>query len=228
MQIERCQTATEAGARAAALILARLRAAVAERGSATIAFSGGHTPMPMFDALRAAPMSWRRVHVFQTDERIVAIDDDRSNLKAILATFGDTDLPSENLHCMLDAEAASSQLVQDYERRLRAAAGSPPVLDVVHLGLGTDGHTASLVPGDAAVDAVGNVVLSREYAGLRRMSLTLPALNRARSRIFLVTGTDKRDSVRRLLAQDPHWVASRVRRDGTVVVVDDEAEGDAE
>jgi 6-phosphogluconolactonase len=228
MEIERCRTATEAGARSAALILARLRAAAAERGTATVAFSGGHTPAPMFDALKAAPMIWRQVQVFQTDERIVDVDDDRSNLKALLAAFAGTDLPPENLHRMFRPEVATSRLVDDYERSLCDAAGSPPVLDVVHLGLGADGHTASLVPGDTAIDAAGNVALSREYAGLRRMSLTLHALNRARWRIFLVTGADKHDSVRRLLAQDPRWIASRVRRDDTVVVLDHAAGAQAE
>ena len=115
----------------------------------------------------------------------------------------------------LDAAAA------DYARTLAGIGGTPPVLDLVHLGLGPDGHTASLIPGDPVLDvADADVALTGVYQGRRRMTLTLPVLNRARRVLWLVTGPDKSDMLARLLARDPTIPAGRVRGEAAIVIAD--------
>lgn len=219
MQIDICATTAEAGARAARLIADRLQIAVAERGVAALALSGGRTPAVMYAPLASARIAWAKIHLFQVDERLVSEDDERSNMKAIRAAFEGV-VAAGQIHAMPVTSASPARAAARYARELAAVAGTPAVLDVVHLGLGADGHTASLFAKDAAVDANGEVTLTGRHDGLRRMSLTLEALNRARSRIWLVTGRSKRDMVSRLLAGDQGLVASRIRREDSILVLD--------
>jgi 6-phosphogluconolactonase len=226
MRIEVLATAAEACQRAAQLIAESIRDAVRERGRGVAALSGGTTPGPMLLALAASELPWADVHVFQVDERIVADDDERRNLKSIEHAFTRSGLPPGNLHAMpvgaVPVEAGAAR----YCRDLETVAGEPPRIDVVHLGLGADGHTASLVPGDAALDAESDIAISGLYQGTRRMTLTLPVIDRARRRVWLATGAGKRDAVRRLLASDPQLIASRVSRDAALVVLDRAAAGE--
>lgn len=225
MRIEICPTADAAGARAARLIAEGLDAAIAERGRGIVALSGGRTPARMLVALASAPIAWPQIHVFQVDERTVDEDDDRRNMKALRAAFERADIPPGNLHRMPVDAASPERGAARYAQDLGAAAGTPPTLDVVHLGLGADGHTASLFPGDTAVEARGAVALSGPYEGVRRMTLTLHVLNRARLRVWLVTGAPKREAVGRLLRGDPEWIASRIRRQASILVMDRIAAG---
>ena len=147
------------------------------------------------------------------DERVAPAGDAVRNLTNIQASLlAHAPLPAANVHAMpveapdLDAAAA------DYARTLQRVAGVPAVLDLVHLGLGADGHTASLVPGDAALQVVdADVALSAPYMGHRRMTLTYPALNRARCVLWLATGAEKREMVARLRAGDAGIPAGRVQ-----------------
>jgi len=223
MQVEVCPTPMAAATRAATVIAEGLRAAITERGRGSVALSGGQTPLDMLGMLAAAPLDWSRLHIFQVDERLVGEDDERRNLRTLRSAFERADVRSCHLHGMpVDADAPELAIAA-YVRELRAAAGAPPMLDVVHLGLGADGHTASLVPGDRAVDAAGDVALSGRYMGVQRMTLTVSALNRARLRLWLVTGASKREVVRRLLGRDPELVASRIRPDASILVLDRDA-----
>ena len=202
---------------ATAVLAAGIEHAVEERGRAEIAVSGGSTPGRMLELLAGVELPWSDVHVFQVDERIAPHGDRARNANAIIAALGG--LPA-CLHLMpvtADDLAAAA---------LRYAAQLPESFDVVHLGLGTDGHTASLVPGDAVVDVRDRrVALTDPYQGHRRMTLTRPVLDAARLRVWLVTGEDKAPAVERLLAGDPGQVAARVRASASMVILDTAAAG---
>ena len=213
-------------ARAAAdFIAACARRAVSERGKCAIAFSGGRTPRAMLGALVAEDLPWEHLHIFQVDERAAPPGHGQRNLTLLQQTLlGKTPLTAGTLHAMPvdteDLEAAASRYGQD----LAATTGSPVVLDLVHLGLGDDGHTASLVPGDGVLTIVDrDVAVSGEYRGYPRMTLTLPILNRARQRLWLVTGSGKAAMLARLCAGDQSIPAGQVRGDDSVVFADQAA-----
>jgi 6-phosphogluconolactonase len=201
--------------------------AIAARGVAAIAVSGGTTPAAMLGELAASGADWRHVHVFQVDERLVPDDDERRNMRLVRAAFAQSGVPPANLHAVVAASAAPQAVADSYGRELRAIAGTPPVLDAVHLGLGADGHTASLFPGDRAVGAGGDVALSGDHGGMRRITLTLDTLNRARMRIWLVTGTRKREVVKRMLEPGSSLVANRLQAEHSVLVLDADASADS-
>lgn len=231
MRLIRTADAALAAAVAADEIASTCSSAVTERGVAVIAVSGGGTPWRMLDRLRSLDLPWQRTHVAQVDERVAPGGDPRRNLarlERLLVTDGP--LPRDNLLEMPVESGDLEVAAADYQQRLEALAGRPLVLDLVQLGLGIDGHTASLVPGDAVLEVANrDVALSGVYQGLPRMTLTLPALNRARQRLWLVTGSAKAARLQELLQGDLPSMspARRVRRVDTVVVADAEALADA-
>jgi 6-phosphogluconolactonase len=223
MRIEVLDDADAVARRAATLVAEHARAAVQERGRFTFAVSGGHTPWVMLRALAGEQVPWNEVHVLQVDERIAPADSDERNFKHLRdSLLSHVPLPPANLHAMpveaADLPAAAAQ----YAQTLESLAGSPPALDLIHLGLGPDGHTASLVPGDAVleVDDVWVALTAGLYQGRRRMTLTYPVLDHARAVLWLVTGAEKVDALRRLQRRDGTIPAGRVRQDGAVVVAD--------
>jgi len=207
---------------AAAFVAAESRTAIADRGSFVAALSGGTTPWLMLRALTLTEVRWDAVQFVQTDERVVpAGDPDRhlTHLHEIL--LAETGLRAEQLHAMpvesRDLEAAAEQ----YAQTIAALAGSPSVLDLAHLGLGADGHTASLVPGDPVLDVTeADVALTGIYQTRRRMTLTYPILNRARRVLWLVTGEEKAKTLQRLQVGDLSIPAGRIRRDRAVIFAD--------
>ena len=210
---------------AAAVIASEARAAVAARGRFVMAVSGGHTPWQMLRAMAAEDVPWRAVHVAQVDERVAPENDPDRNLAHLRESLlAHAPLSPEQIHAMPvespDLAAAAAQ----YAATLREIAGSPPVLDLAHLGLGPDGHTASLVPGDPVLDVTdADVAVSGEYQGRRRMTLTYPALNRARRILWLVTGAEKSAMLARLKAADQAIPAGRVRQGNATVLADRDA-----
>jgi 6-phosphogluconolactonase len=198
MQIEVLADPDAVAARAATLIAEEARTAVARRKRFVMAVSGGHTPWIMLRVLAGQEhVPWNNMHVFQVDERV--------------APQGDTDLG-----------AAAKR----YATKLGEIAGSPPTLDLVHLGLGPDGHTASLVPGDAVLgNTEMTVALTGEYQGRRRMTLTYPVLNDARHILWVVTGSDKARILPRLQAGDHGIPAGRVHQHNALILADRAAAG---
>jgi 6-phosphogluconolactonase len=213
----------DAVAREAAAFIAReARAAVAARGRFVAAFSGGRTPWQMLRALADEEVPWEGVHVVQVDERVAPAGDPDRNLTHLRQTLLEhAPLPPEQLYAMpvesTDLEAAA----RHYALTLREIAGSTPVLDLVHLGLGPDGHTASLMPGDPVLDVTNtDVTLTGVYQGKRRMTLTYSILNRCRRVLWLVTGSEKAHMLVRLRDGDLSIPAGRVRRDRALVLAD--------
>ena len=203
--------------RGAEHIAAFARAAVEDYGRFTFAVSGGHVPWEMFRHL-IGKMPWEKVTIYQVDERIVPEDDPQRNLKLLKRS-----LPpggASDVHSMV-------VWVHDLEGAAAAYARSlPERLDLIHLGLGPDGHTASLVPGDPVLDVTDRrVAITGEYDGHRRMTLTYPVLNAARHILWLVTGDDKVDALRRLRAGDRSIPAGRVASEHAILVADAAAVG---
>ena len=213
----------EAVARAGARALAgAAETAVARRGVFILAVSGGRTPWAMLANLGAFDLPWERIHVFQVDERVAPPGDPDRNLAGMaVSLLRSPGLPRENVHAMPvdapDLEAAAAR----YAGELASVCGAPAVLDVVHLGLGDDGHTASWPPGDPVATVTdADVAISGVYRGRRRMTLTPPAVNRARVRLWLVTGADKAPVLARVRAGDPALPASLVRSERSLALVD--------
>ena len=225
MKLEVLADAEAAARRAAELVAAEARAAAGARGRFALAVSGGHTPWRMLQLLAGEDLPWRAVHLFQVDERAAPAGHPDRNLTHIAESLRGALAPG-NLHAMpvegpdLDAAAAR------YARELEAVVGKPPTLDLVHLGLGPDGHTASLVPGDPVLD-VGDadVAPTGIYQGRRRVTLTFQTLDRSRQVLWLVTGSEKAGMLARLRAGDASIPAGRVRQDRALIVADRAAAG---
>ncbi len=222
MKIQTLSDADAVAKEAARLIAAEARAAVAARGRFIVAVSGGHTPWQMLRALAVEDVPWKGVHVVQVDERIAPAGDPDRNLTHLRESLLEhAPLPAEQIYAMpveaSDVEAAALS----YARILAQIAGAPPVLDLAHLGLGPDGHTASLVPNDPVLKVVDrDVALTGVYMKRRRMTLTYPMINRSRRILWLVTGAEKVAMLPRLLAADPTIPAGRVRQERALVLAD--------
>lgn len=211
-------TAEAAAAAAAAEIAGRARAAVAERGRFTLAVSGGRSPWRMLADLGALDMPWAGTTIYQVDERICPADDPLRNLIGLRNALP-VGCPAQLVAMPVEADDLAGAC-DTY------AAALPERLDLIHLGLGADGHMASLVPGDPVLEvADADVALTGVYQARRRMTLTYPAIARARGILWLVAGSDKRTALAQLLARDPAIPASRVGNVDQVLFCDADASG---
>ena len=214
--------------RGAGLIAAASREIVSVRGRFSVAVSGGTTPWQMLRALADEEVPWGGVHVLQVDERVAPDGDPDRNLTHLRESLLErAPLPPEQLHAMPVGDADLEAAAARYARTLEEVAGAPPVLDLVHLGLGPDGHTASLVPGDAVLEVrdVDVALTGQPYQGRRRMTVTYPLLDRARRLLWLVTGSSKVEMLERLCDGDASIPAGRVAQGNAVVLADRAAAG---
>jgi len=198
--------------RAAAVIADEARRAAAARGRFLLATSGGTTPWRMLELLVDEDVPWPVTHLFQVDERVAGPADPGRNLARLRASLVDrVPLVPDHVHAMPVEDADLAAAAAAYAATLSRIGGTPPVLDLVHLGLGEDGHTASLVPGDRALEASqAEVAVTGPFHGFRRMTLTYPVLARARCILWVVTGAEKAGALQRLRARDPSLAATRV------------------
>jgi 6-phosphogluconolactonase len=202
-------------ARAAGYVADHARAAVADHGRFTFAVSGGHTPWAMFAELRDQDMPWADVELFQVDERVAPDGDPDRNLTHLRESIGDAPALVRPMP-VTDPDLGAAAVAY--------ATVLPPRFDLVHLGLGPDGHTASLVPGDPVLDVIDALVaVTQPYQGHRRMTLTYPALARADQLLWLVTGADKREALAKLLAGDESIPAGRVLATRSLIMADQAA-----
>jgi 6-phosphogluconolactonase len=208
--------------RAAAFVAGEARSAARERGRFLVALSGGTTPLRMLELLAEEEVPWPLMHVFQVDERVVEASDPARNFTQLQASLLDrVPIPADQIHPMPVEEVDLRAAAARYAATLRAFAGTPPRLDLVHLGLGDDGHTASLVPGDTALDeVVAEVALTGSYRGFRRLTLTYPVLDGARRILWVVTGTSKTEALVHLCRSDRSIPAGRVSMEHAVLLVD--------
>lgn len=222
MNIEVLNDEAEVARRGAVVIAEAARVAVRARGRFVMAVSGGRTPWLMLRALADEEIPWHAVHVAQVDERVAPPGDPDRNLTHLRdSLLAHAPLRPEQIHAMpvesSDLEAAAKR----YALTLREMIGSPPILDVCHLGLGPDGHTASLVPGDPVLEVSdADVAITGAYQGRRRMTLTYPMLNRSRRVLWLVTGGEKAPALARLQNGDQSIPAGRVSQDHAIVLAD--------
>lgn len=216
-KLEVFATEEEVHQRGAELLAEAAKAAVADRGRAELALSGGTDPWPMFSQLEDLFGDWDKTAVYQVDERVGPPGSDERNLTHLIESLSigaqGSIKPMPVNDDDLDAAAA------------RYAESLPERLDIAHLGIGPDGHTASLVPGDPVLEVTDKrvAVTSGEYQGVRRMTLTYPEIESVRSLLWVVTGESKVDALQKLIAQDPSTPSGRMRPSGDSLILADRA-----
>ena len=227
LNVEVLDTADAVAAKAAQTIAALAREAIEVRGRFLFAVSGGHTPWVMLRALATTKIAWPAVRVFQVDERVAPEGHPDRNLTHLRESLLEhAPLRPEQILAMPVEAGDLERAAAEYAQTLQRECGSAALLDLVHLGLGPDGHTASLVPGDPVLN-VGDrdVAVTGPYQGRRRMTLTYPAINRARQVLWVVTGAEKVQMLDRLVHGDADIPAGRVSREKALVLADSAAAG---
>jgi 6-phosphogluconolactonase len=222
MRIFRCATPDDVATAGAGFIERCARQSIEKRNQFSLALSGGSTPRRMFGKLAECALPWDRVKIVQVDERVAGDGDPERNLAHIQQKLTDRiSLPPDNLYAMPVVGDNLAKGARQYQRTLVALVGESPVLDLVHLGLGEDGHTASLIPGDPVLDVSdSDVATTGTYAGRRRMTLTYPIINRARQILWLVVGAEKAEMLKRMILADRGIPAGRISQRQATVVAD--------
>lgn len=216
-QLQVLDDAEAVARRGAELIAEAARDAVTAHGEFSMAASGGHTPWAMYGQIEEQDVPWSKTAIFQVDERISPAGSDERNLTHLIAALSIGAQGSLRPMPVNDDDPESA--AQRYGESL------PEALELVHLGLGPDGHTASLVPGDSVLEVTDRrvAITGGEYQGVRRMTLTYPELNRAKRLLWIVTGDSKREPLAKLLGQDHSIPAGRVEPQGESLILADRA-----
>ena len=204
--------------RGAELIAEAAKAAISDRDHCALAVSGGHDPWPMFSQLEDFDLDWTEIEVFQVDERVAPAGSDERNLTHLVESLSIGAQGSIRPMPVTDEDLDAAA-----DRYAEQLPDGP--LDLAHLGIGPDGHTASLVPNDPVLEVADKrvAVTSGEYQGVRRMTLTYPEINRIRTLLWVVTGEEKVDALQKLIAQDPSTPSGRVRPEGDSLILADRA-----
>ena len=229
--IQRFGDTAHAAAACGAGILALLKQAIGERGSATLAISGGSSPRPMFEMFGREPFDWSKVHLFWVDERAVPPTDPQSNYKLAADTWlAPAKYPQSNIHRII-TELGPETAAEHYTAEIRGLFGAHtmPVFDVIHRGMGPDGHTASLFPGEALIADHGGIAAAVwvEKMHMWRVTLLPGVLEAARHTVMLVTGADKAAVLKAVLHADfdPVRYPAQIGRDNSDWYVDTAAAG---
>jgi 6-phosphogluconolactonase len=222
MQVEIVDNSEQLAQRTAEVLAAQIRDCIDRRGRCLMAVSGGTEPWRAFRCLAKLAVPWHALHVLQVDERAApAGHPDRNWTHLQESLLRRVPIAPDHCYPMPVEETPLQNAAARYAARLEIIAGSPAMLDLVHLGLGDDGHTASLLPGDPVLEVTdADVGVTEKYRGWRRMTLTFPAIDRARSILWLVAGQGKADALARLIAGDAAVPAGRIRRDHALLLAD--------
>jgi len=211
---------------AAKVIAAEARLAVSARRKFVLAVSGGRTPWQMLRVLAGESVPWAQVHIVQVDERIAPAGHADRNLTHLRESLAHAPLRAEQIHAMPVEKTNLEAAAANYAKTLAQLAGAPPVLDLIHLGLGADGHTASLVPNDPVLQVSDcDVALTKIYQQRRRLTLTYPLINRARKILWVVTGVEKVEMLARLQTGDVSIPAGKIISANALVLADFAAVG---
>jgi len=225
MKTELFQTADQVAAGAAAYLEHQIREALAHQSSYSLAISGGRTPWEMLKILSKADLPWQRVNLFQVDERVAPDGHADRNLTQLFQAIASTPMVTQlRIFPMPVLAEDLEEGCREYTEVLDEVTEGKG-LDLIHLGLGSDGHTASLVPGDGVMDVQDRLVACTQntYQGRIRMTLTYPLLNSAKQLLWIVTGSEKQEMVQRLLQQDPSIPAGSIRQENALLMVDQAA-----
>ena len=217
--------AEDAASSAAEFVTRRAVAAIERTGRFVWAVSGGSTPRHFLRALAGHDeIEWSAVHLFQVDERIATHGSEDRNDTMIRDALVRR-RPAVHYHALPVDQVDLPAALDQHHRLLTDVAGNPPRLHLAQLGLGADGHTASLVPGDPVLHAASDLAITEPYQGTRRVTMTAELLGRAEHRLFLVTGPEKSDALARLLAEDPNVPATLLGHRETTIIGDRAAYG---
>ncbi len=206
--------------RATQLVVQHIHQAIAARGMCSLALAGGSTPKPLYEALAKADLPWSQIQIFWGDERYVSIDHPDSNAGMAKAAWLDqVPLPVANIHCVPTDCATPAEAAEQYEATLRQHLGPEdwPAIDITLLGMGDDGHTASLFPHTAALTVSDRLVTVGEKSGAPRITFTAPFINKSRCVIFLVSGQNKQTALEHVFAvedDDMAYPSRKIRPEG--------------
>jgi 6-phosphogluconolactonase len=210
-------------ARAQAIVCAELQSAIAQRNQFTLALSGGSTPKPLYESLSQQPLSWDKVHVFWGDERYVPPDHPDSNEgMARRAWLDHISIPTDHIHAIPTQTADPAESARLYEQHLYSFFGDKeiPALDLILLGLGDDGHTASLFPQTEVLNVCDHLI-GVGYRGTDpRITFTIALINRARCVLFLVAGQNKRPALKEIFSDNANsfdYPARFIRPEGKLI-----------
>lgn len=222
MKIEIFPHAEQVAVRAAAYLEQLIRETLTHQKSFSLAISGGRTPWEMLKQLSKADLPWQRINLFQVDERLAPDGHSDRNLTQLFQAIADTPMVTQLRIFPMPVTAEDLDVAAKEYTEVLNEVTEGKGLDMIHLGLGSDGHTASLVPGDEVLAIQNRLVACTQnnYQGRIRMTLTYPLLNSAKQILWIVTGSEKKEMVKRMLQQDPSIPAGSIRQENALLLID--------